>query len=262
MSLNPGYIAACSLFCVAYGVTFILASERAYAFYSTDSSLSNRRHFLFFVSIMVHCPIRITVVILQLLLDNLSSNSGYASNVMQSVITAIPAISFQTAMYIYLRIWQRQCEHLNASRPAPTIQRRYIIAWYSMWALSMGFDVLLDQTNINHDSLCTELCSAFNFMFISVGFAYLGERVSTSVVSVYGSSSAEMYEQHVRRIKWFFGLACLIHGFCSILQIWITDSPVFGWKYFEVVYYSLVELSPLLASILSIFYIQRELSSN
>jgi len=264
MTFSTESISLNSAFCGAYFGLLLLSMKRAYVLSSSEDA-NGPRHIRFFFSIMVHCPLRITVALFQFFSKSSQNSAGYATNKTETLVTALPIVSFQTSMYIYLRIWQRQCEHLDASRPAPVIRQGYLVAWYITWLVLAGLDILLDEANINNEALSVVLFGIVNFVFIACGFAYLGERVYASIASVRtftGSTSAEMYEQHVIRVKWFFGMACISHGVINILQLWITNSVLFGWEYWGIVYYTFIELLPLIGAILSITYIQQEISGN
>eukprot|EP00759_Apiculatamorpha_spiralis_P044655 PhF_6_TR41597/c0_g1_i1/m.63036 len=255
MSFDIGFTVVNSILCVLYIILLIFTSVKMLPIHGRSDDC----RYKFLMSVCIHCPTRSIVLILTIIFTSLESSNDYATNVAQTVVTAIPSITFQSALYLYLRMWQIMCENIDALSQAPPVPRRSVVLWFSGWIITCGMDIIFYETNVNKEGLCILMYTIVNYVFIACGFAYLGGRVTDTMdTSNYGTMTNEVYAHHVRNVRLFFGTACLAHSICGILQMWLTTSPVFANQYFGTVYYFIIEFLPLAASLMSMAWVQMQ----
>ena len=104
-----------------------------------------------------------------------------------------------------------------------------------------------------------------NFIFISAAFFYLGNKLHLAVYAangylLYGANDVGTFESHILRIKWLFGVSCLVRAGLNVtglmtLAILQTNSIIFDATVF------LIEVVPLAAAVLSMAIVERRMNA-
>jgi len=238
------------ILCVLYIVIGVLALIRAWKLWQGPTKLSMA--FYFFAAVVTHCLLRI----MQLAIGS----SAPQSNQRATMLTLLPLVSYQTSLYIYLRVWQLQCEAFDVQMVSHDVPKKYYVAaWYATWIviISVDYGTMFWWGGYTLPYL-SFLFDILNCYVIAFGFAYLGETIHMTMNSTFGLSSIS-FEQHVTRVKWFFGLGCVARGTVLILQAkyphLLDSTPVFLGP---AVYITVIEVLPLSLSMLSLYWLRQE----
>ena len=202
--------------------------------------------FVFFLCIVGHCIIRAIELPLHA--------TGYISD----IGSLPPSITFQGTLYIYLRIWQVQCDTFDAHESSDSrvnFPLKLSILWLILWVIAIALDQTFEYIFSEGYPVpyITYLYNTFNYIIIAAGFLHLGEQMRVSMSGLLGEGSP-IFERHVMRVKIFFSIACLIRAVVSVIQNKYPNLRTVS--FFEPFLIFLVEFLPLLASILSMYYVQ------
>eukprot|EP00759_Apiculatamorpha_spiralis_P002819 PhF_6_TR11240/c0_g1_i2/m.18121 len=229
--------------------------------------------FYFFASVPVHCVFRILGFVCGVFMPHVWQSTP-SSGAIQTFVLTIPSFTFQTVLYLYLKVWHVQTDTLIGSggesgsidgydddsayayKPLFVISLRravlWVIAWFACFCVDITILLACDRTL---HAYATEGFNALNYLVLGIGFFANGSKLYDAIIEAQYES--HVYEDHVKRVMIIFGLACFARCFLGIAQLFFLPNYVVTSVAFMPAYYSFLELIPLAAAIVSIYRTKR-----
>jgi len=217
---------------------------------------------IFFINVVVHCflrAIREGGLPLWAILEGYKSPEESPIGSYMTYFNLALRISYQAIEFIYLRIWQLQCDALEGRDRSGRLNfpPRPIVLWLFLWMVALGLDLTFMHFSANYSIYCVQsLFSILNDIVIAAGFLYLGDQLHGLLSMGLGDDST-VFENHVIRAKWFFSTSCILD---AVLTVLIPKYPAiyhaFNTVFWGAMYALVLELIPLLVLILSMYYVQ------
>ena len=250
------------LFYVAFGTYAVVRVRRSNKSSTTNTNSAAMSRY-FFCFLPIHCIARLQEIILRS--KFFSINTG----TLQLIFTAFPAVTFQIVLFLYLRVWQLQEYELTPyqanQNPVMGVRKVHVFLWSIGYFSAVALDFVLNKNGLEDNMYISYVYMNSNFIVISAAFFYLGNKMHQAVNRLYGANDVGTFESHILRIKWLFGVSCLVRAglnvpglmtlFFKLDPILQTNSIIFDATVF------LIEVVPLAAAVLSMAIVERRLNA-
>ena len=249
-----------SIFYVLFGVYAIVRILRSKKSFTTThttlyTSATMSRYFFYFLP--VHCFARLGEIILRS-----TFFESFNIETVQLAFSAFPAFTFQIVLFLYLQVWQLQEHELSYQtehKPFLEVRKLHVFLWLLGYTIMIALDFTLIKYTVENDMYASYVYMNSNFVIISFAFFYLGNKMHTAVSLLYGAADAGTFESHIFRVKWLFGMSCLVRPVYNMSKIWYpilqTNEFVFNASTF------IVEVIPLAAALLSMAIVERRMNA-